>query len=248
MNDMIEHFASLHVPGKPLILYNIWDAGSAKAVAAAGAKAIATGSYGVAEANGLKDGETVPMAQVLDNARRITGAVDVPVTLDFETGYGADPAEVSRSVAAAAETGIVGINIEDKRAGTREMVDTAEQVERLRAAADSGLFVNARCDLFIVNPADTHDASLADAALERARAYAQAGARGIFFPFVRDEALIARLCEASPLPVNILIGEGVPDHRRLAELGVARISHGHGPWAAAMAWLKREAEAVFALG
>ena len=248
MNDTIEHFASLHVPGKPLILYNIWDAGSAKAVAAAGAKAIATGSYGVAEANGLKDGETVPMALVLDNARRITGAVDVPVTLDFESGYGVDAAEVARSVAAAAETGIVGINMEDKRAGTREMVDMAEQVERLRAAADSGLFVNARCDLFIVNAPDTHDVALADAALERARAYADAGARGIFFPFVRDEALIARLCEASPLPVNILIGEGVPDHRRLAELGVARISHGHGPWAAAMAWLEREAEAVFALG
>ena len=248
MINAIEHFASLHVPGKPLLLYNIWDAGSARAVAAAGARAIATGSYGVAEANGLKDGETVPMALVLDNARRIVGAVDLPVTLDFEAGYGANPAEVARSVAAAAATGIVGINMEDQRAGTREMVDTTEQVERLRAAADSGLFVNARCDLFIVNAPDTHDVALADAALERARAYADAGARGIFFPFVRDEALIARLCEASPLPVNILIGEGVPDHRRLAELGVARISHGHGPWAAAMAWLKREAEAVFALG
>ncbi len=248
MTDAIAHFASLHVPGRPLILYNIWDAGSAKAVAAAGAKAIATGSYGVAEANGLKDGETVPMALALDNARRITGAVDVPVTLDFETGYGADPAEVARSVAAAAETGIVGINMEDKRAGTREMVDPAEQSARLRAAADSGLFINARCDLFIVTPPDAHDTALADAALDRARAYAQAGARGIFFPFVREEALIAKLCESSPLPVNILIGEGVPDHRRLADLGVARISHGHGPWAAAMAWLKREAEAVLALG
>ena len=244
MINAIEHFASLHVPGKPLLLYNIWDAGSARAVAAAGARAIATGSYGVAEANGLKDGETVPMALVLDNARRITGAVDVPVTLDFETGYGAHPAEVARSVAAAAATGIVGINMEDKRAGTREMVDTTEQVERLRAAADSGLFVNARCDLFIVNAPDTHDVALADAALERARAYADAGARGIFFPFVRDEALIARLCEASPLPVNILIGEGVPGHRRLAELGVARISHGHGPWAAAMDWLEGEARKV----
>ena len=245
MSDRIEEFAKLHVPGQPLLLYNIWDAGSAKAVAAAGAKAIATGSYGVAEANGLKDGETVPMALVLDNAARIVGAVDVPVTLDFEAGYGASANEVGRSVAAAAATGVAGINMEDKRAGTREMVDTAEQVARLRAAADSGLFVNARCDLFIVTPKEAHDAALADAALERARAYADAGACGIFFPFVRDEALIAKLCEASPLPVNILIGEGVPDHRTLAALGVARISHGHGPWAAAMAWLKREAEAVF---
>lgn len=247
MTDRIEEFAKLHVPGKPLLLYNIWDAGSAKAVAAVDAKAIATGSYGVAEANGLKDGETVPMELALANASRIVGAVDVPVTLDFEAGYGATAEEVGRSVAAAAAKGIAGINMEDKRAGTREMVDTAEQVARLRAAADSGLFVNARCDLFIVTPPDAHDAELADAALERARAYADAGARGIFFPFVRDETLIAKLCEASPLPVNILIGEGVPGHRRLAELGVARISHGHGPWAAAMAWLQCEAEAVFGL-
>lgn len=247
MTDKIEEFAKLHVPGKPLLLYNIWDAGSAVVVAAAGAKAIATGSYGVAEANGLKDGETVPTDLALANARRIVGAVDLPVTLDFEAGYGATADEVGRSVAAAAATGIVGINMEDKRAGTREMVDTPEQVARLRAAADSGLFVNARCDLFIVTPKEAHDAALADAALERARAYAQAGARGIFFPFVRDEGLIARLCEGSPLPVNILIGEGVPDHRALANLGVARISHGHGPWAAAMAWLQREAEAVFGL-
>ncbi len=248
MNDLVEAFAGLHVPGRPLILYNIWDAGSAKAVAAAGAKAIATGSYGVAEANGLKDGEAVPMALALDNASRIVGAVDLPVTLDFEAGYGVDSAEVARSVAAAAATGIAGINMEDKRAGTREIVDMAEQAARVRAAADSGLFVNARCDLFIVNAPDAHDTALAEAALERARAYANAGARGIFFPFVRDEALIARLCESSPLPVNILIGDGVPGHRRLADLGVARISHGHGPWAAAMAWLKLEAEAVFALG
>lgn len=245
MTNRIEEFAGLHVPGKPLLLYNIWDAGSAKAVAAAGAKAIATGSYGVAEANGLKDGETVPMALALANARRIVGAVDVPVTLDFEAGYGVTADEVGRSVAAAAATGIAGINMEDKRAGTREMVDTAEQVARLRAAADSGLFVNARCDLFIVNPPEAHNTALADAALERAKAYADAGARGIFFPFVRDAGLIERLCKGSPLPVNILIGEGVPDHRTLGDLGVARISHGHGPWAAAMAWLKREAEAVF---
>jgi 2-methylisocitrate lyase-like PEP mutase family enzyme len=247
MSDIIEQFAALHVPGSPLILYNIWDAGSAVAVAAAGAKAIATGSYGVAEANGLKDGETVPVDLALANARRIVGAIDLPVTLDFETGYGTTPADVGRSVVMAAQTGIVGINMEDKKAGTREMVDSAEQAARLRAAADTGLFVNARCDLFIVNPPQSHDETLADAALERARAYADAGARGIFFPFVRDPRLIARLCEGSPLPVNILIGEGVPGHKELASLGVARISHGHGPWAAAMATLRREAEAVFGL-
>ncbi len=81
--------------------------------------------------------------------------------------------------------------------------------------------------------------------VERAKAYADAGAAGLFAPFLRDETLIARLCEKSPLPVNILMGAGIPDHRRLAELGVARISHGHGPWAAAMDWLQAEARKVY---
>jgi 2-methylisocitrate lyase-like PEP mutase family enzyme len=246
MTDMIEAFAGMHQPGHPLILYNIWDAGSAKAVAAAGAKAIATGSFGVAEANGFKDGETVPVEFALANAARIVSAVDVPVSLDFEAGYGATAADVGRSVGRAAATGIVGINMEDKHPVARTMVETGEQVARLRAAADSGLFINARCDLFILTPPDGHDDALVDAALERAKAYADAGAGGVFFPFVRDARLIARLCEGSPLPVNILIGDGVPEHRDLAELGVARISHGHWPWAAAMEMLTREAATVFA--
>ena len=113
------------------------------------------------------------------------------------------------------------------------------------AAAASGLFVNARADLFILTPPAEHSRDVADALLERARAYADAGARGLFVPFLTDEALIAYICEASPLPVNILIHPQGPRHARLAELGVARISHGHGPWAAAMDWLTEQAKAVY---
>ena len=98
MTSKIEQFRALHVPGKPLVLYNIWDAGSARAVAEAGAKAIATGSYGVAEANGFKDGETLPLDIVLENLRRILTVTDLPVTIDMEAGYGDTPAEVGRSV------------------------------------------------------------------------------------------------------------------------------------------------------
>src|SRR5258708_35535472 len=86
-----EQFRALHVPGKPFVLFNIWDAGGAKAVARAGAKAIATGSWSVANANGFADGERVPLALAIENLRRIVGATDLPVTIDLESGYGDTP-------------------------------------------------------------------------------------------------------------------------------------------------------------
>jgi 2-methylisocitrate lyase-like PEP mutase family enzyme len=139
----------------------------------------------------------------------------------------------------------VGINLEDKDPATRELFPVEKAAKRIAAAAQSGLFVNARADIFIVTPPADHDAALVDVALERAAAYADSGARGLFAPFLRDESLIARLCERSPLPVNIMMGAGIPGHKRLAELGVARISHGHGPWAAAMDWLADEARKIY---
>lgn len=245
MNEKIKAFGDLHVPGNPVILYNIWDAGSAKAVADAGAKAIATGSWGVACAHGYKDGETFPVELVLANLTQILQVTDLPVTLDFESGYGAGPAEVEAAVARAADVGAAGINLEDKDPVTRQLFSTADAAARIRAAASSGMWINARADLFIVTPKEQHDAALVDAVIERAKAYADAGANSLFVPFVYDAALVARLCEKSPLPVNILVGEGIPDIKTLAGLGVARISHGHSPWAAAMDRLGTEAKMAF---
>lgn len=245
MTERIDAFAALHVPGDPLILYNIWDAGSAAAVAKAGAKAIATGSWGVAGAHGFKDGESFPLDKVLTNLREILGVTDLPVTIDMEAGYGEAPADVARSVMRAADAGAVGINIEDKDPATRQLFATDDAAARIAAAAASGVFVNARADLFILTPPADHSVTVADALLERARAYADAGAGGLFVPYLTDDVLIAYVCEQSPLPVNILIHPDGPDHARLAELGVARISHGHGPWAAAMDWLTAQAAVVY---
>jgi 2-methylisocitrate lyase-like PEP mutase family enzyme len=234
MNDKIKAFGDFHVPGDPLILYNIWDAGSAKAVSEAGAKAIATGSWGVACSLGFKDGETLPLDAALENLERILSVTDLPVTIDLEAGYGADPAAVGASVARVAAAGAVGINIEDKDPATRQSFETADAAGRIKAAAASGLWINARADLFILTPKERHDAALVDEVIERAKAYADAGANSLFVPFIYAPDLIAQLCEKSPLPVNILVGDGVPNIKTLAELGVARISHGHGPWAKAM--------------
>src|ERR1041385_5976405 len=114
MASKYESFAALHVPGDPVILSNIWDVGSALAVVAAGAKALATGSHPVADANGWPDGQQVPIDFALANARRILEAVDVPLTVDFEGAYSTDPQECGENVVRLAETGAVGCNIEDQ--------------------------------------------------------------------------------------------------------------------------------------
>jgi 2-methylisocitrate lyase-like PEP mutase family enzyme len=192
----------------------------------------------------MADGEKLPLVTALATLAEIVAITDLPVSIDMEAGYGADAATVATSVQQAASMGAAGINIEDKDPATRLLFPVAEASARIAAAAASGLFINARADLFILTPAADHDVALVDQVIERAKAYADAGARGLFAPFLKDTALIARLCKASPLPVNIMMGPGVPDHKALAELGVARISHGHGPWAAAMDWLEGEARKV----
>ena len=243
-SDKVDAFAALHVPGAPLILFNIWDAGSAAAVARSGAKAIATGSWGVAGAHGIGDGEKLPLNIAIATLNEIVAITDLPVTIDMEAGYGADAEGVGASIARAADAGASGINLEDKDPITKILFSVEEQSTRIAAAAATGVFVNARADIFIVTPPAEHNGALVDALIERAKAYADAGARSLFAPFLQDAALIERLCASSPLPVNILMRPGCPDHKSLAALGVARISHGHGPWAAAMAALEEQARLV----
>ena len=108
-----EQFRALHIPGKPLVLFNIWDAGGAKAVATGGAQAIATGSWSVANANGFGDGERIPLALAIDNLRRIVGATELPVTIDLESGYGDTSEPVGETIAVAIDAGAVGCNLED---------------------------------------------------------------------------------------------------------------------------------------
>jgi len=244
-------FRSLHVPGRPLVLFNVWDAGSAKAVAAGGARALATGSWSVAAAHGFTDGEQMPFDLCLANLQRIVGATDLPVTIDLEGGYGADPAAVGETVTRALRAGAIGCNIEDsfpENGSLREASDQAARLGAARAAADAlGIpaFLNARTDVFFQTGADQHDESMVSAALERGRIYAEAGADGLFVPGLADERLIGRLVEKSPLPVNIMASGTTPPAPRLAELGVARISHGPGPYLLAMRALEDAARAAF---
>jgi len=246
-HDYRETFAALHVPGEPVLLYNVWDVGSAKAVAAGGAKALATGSHGVAEANGFPDGEGMPFNLFLDCTRRIAQGVELPVTADFESGFAVDPARLEEHARYLAETGVVGCNFEDQEIGGPGLHPVAEQARRVAAVVASGLWVNARTDLFLrklVAGENPNDRSLLPEALERAHAYADAGAHSFFIPGVSDLELIAEVCAASPLPVNVIKGDAL-EIAPLAHAGVARISWGPRPWRWAMERLTAEAKALY---
>lgn len=239
-------FAALHVPGDPLVLFNVWDAGSARAVADAGAQAIATGSWSVAAAQGYADGEALPIDLAIANIARIAAAVTLPVSIDFEGGYAADPDGVAANFARALDAGAIGCNFEDQLVGGEGLYPIADQAARIAAlrAVSADAFINARTDLFLKAAASAHDLDLVEAALRRADAYAKAGADGFFAPGLRDEALIAALCQASPLPVNIIVFPGFPERAQLAAAGVARISHGPGPYRMAMAAVTEAARAA----
>lgn len=243
-------FRALHVPGRPLVLFNVWDAGSAKAVAEAGAAALATGSWSVAAAHGFADGEALPLELAVANLARIVAATGLPVSIDLESGYGAGPRDVGRTVELAAGAGAVGCNIEDSfptDGSLRRLGEAAERVAAARAAFDrAGVrgFVNARTDVFFQGTPGTHDGAVADSALERARAYAGAGADGLFVPGLVDAALIARVVEGSPLPVNVMVGPGTPPMAELAARGVSRVSHGPGPYRLAMGVVEEAARSA----
>lgn len=243
--EKAKRFAELQVKGKPLLLYNAWDAGSAKAILAAGAKAIATSSWSVAEAQGYRDGEAIPIALAEQIVARIAATIDAPVTVDFEGGYSEDDGELAGNVSRLLDLGVIGINFEDrvvKGAGLYDIDRQARRISAIRKAAEQKgveLFINARTDAFFEHGDDA--AQAVGEALDRAKAYAVAGASGYFVPGLVDDALIGRVCESVSLPVNVMVMEGVPSNARLAELGVARISYGPIPYVRAMKALEREA-------
>ena len=243
MPTQFETFAALHVPGDPLVLYNIWDAGSARAVAAAGAKALATGSHPVGDASGFGDGERVPLDFVFANASRIMAAVDLPLTVDFEGGYALDPELTAANVAALAATGAVGCNFEDQVIGGEGVHPLKDQVRRIaaiRKAVGDAFFINARTDLYLKTK--EHDAALVDAVIERGKAFADAGASGFFVPRLADARQVERVVRDVPLPLNLIAFPGAPSKKEWANAGAARISHGPFPHRALMATLEQMAK------
>src|SRR3954471_14211960 len=238
MASNYEAFAALHVPGRPVILYNIWDVGSALAVVAAGAKALAIGSHPVADANGWPDGQQVPIDFALANAKRIADAVEVPLTVDFESAYSDDAEQGAANVARLKATGAVGCNFEDQVIGGEGLHPLELQVRRIAAirnAVGADFYINARTDLFLKT--QNYDDALIDEVVHRGKAFADAGASGFFVPRLADAGQIERVVREVPLPLNVIAFPGAPEKKVWADAGVARISHGPFPHRALMATL-----------
>lgn len=225
-------FKALHVAGQPLVLVNIWDAGSAQAVASTGARALGTSSWAVAAAHGLADGESLALDLAIANLQRIVASTDLPVSVDVESGYGDPGQTIERTIAA----GAIGCNIEDSFPHNGKLREVSEQTARIRqarrAADATGIpyFINARTDVFFQKAVCDSETSLLRAVIERAHAYADAGADGLFVPGLANIECIAQLVTASPLPVNVMLGADSPDPDEFARVGVARVSYGPTPY------------------
>jgi 2-methylisocitrate lyase-like PEP mutase family enzyme len=246
--ERAHRFASLHVKGNPLILYNAWDAGSARAIATAGSPAIATSSWAVAAAHGYEDGESIPLTFVEQIIARVIAAVESPVTVDAEGGYSDDPDASAKNIARLVDLGAIGINFEDRIVAGKGLHGIEAQCRRIAAiramadARDIPLFINARTDIYLGTGIAAADGL--DEARERAAAYADAGASGFFVPGLVDLRAIGALCSTIKLPLNVMAMPELPDVRALADAGVARISHGPGPYRQTMEALRAAAQAI----
>ncbi|KAJ56649.1 PEP phosphonomutase [Actibacterium mucosum KCTC 23349] len=221
-----EMFRALHKPGDPFILANAWDAGSAKMLAALGAPAIGTSSSAHAFTLGKPDGVT--RDEALAHAQDLVAAVDVPVSGDWENGFGDDPDTCAETVRLAAEVGLAGISIEDTVIGTGGSYDFDLSVERIRAAAAAARALPQ--DFFLLARADgvlrrTYDV---DEAMRRLQAFEAAGADGLYLILPPSLDDVARLCKTTHLPVNAIAAGPHARYTRadFAAIGVARISLG----------------------
>jgi 2-methylisocitrate lyase-like PEP mutase family enzyme len=248
-----DYFRRLHRGGPILVLPNVWDVASARIVEQAGARAIATSSAGIAFALGYPDGQHIRCAEMVEVVGRIARAVDLPVTGDFEAGYGKTIEAVVENVRAVIAAGVAGINFEDGKGETvPELEDIELQSDKIRAIREMAasveipIVINARTDVFLAGIGET--SGRFDHAVRRANAYRKAGADCLFVPGVVDAETIARLVKSIDGPLNILAGPGCPAIPKLQELGVARVSVGSKPMCATMGLVQQIARELLEKG
>jgi 2-methylisocitrate lyase-like PEP mutase family enzyme len=221
----------LHTPGDPVLLPNVWDVATARAVVTAGFPVVATTSWGIAGALGYEDDERAPGDEMLAAAARIARAVDSPVNIDAEAGYGKEPAEL---VTALKHMGAAGCNLEDTDHALGALRDVAERAKWLAAvrdaatASDYPLVINARIDVFLepyiagVDPSTQIE--MVPEAVERANAYLDAGADCVYPVALWEPEALAQFIAAVDAPVNVSRVPQMSSLKHVKALGVARVS------------------------
>lgn len=233
-------FKKLHQQDTLLVLGNVWDAKSAKLAQDSGFQALGTSSHAMANLLGYEDGENITVDEILFMVERIVKSVDIPVSVDFESGYSDNPEQVASHVKRLIDIGVVGINLEDGKVvqGIRKLQLTSLLVEKIQAikAVDTNIFINARADTFTTK----HPHALEEA-IARAKAYEKAGADGIFIPLAESQKDIQALVKAIPLPLNLFLTPKLAKLEELSKWGVRRLSHG----AKIYEWLVEQNKKVF---
>ncbi|UHP10297.1 isocitrate lyase/phosphoenolpyruvate mutase family protein [Listeria marthii] len=254
MTKNFNKLKSLHELPTPLILYNCWDVASAKAIQQGGAPVIATSSYAIAESRGVADGEHLTFDEMLFVITRIALNVSLPLTVDIESGYATDLEELAHNIERLLAIGVCGVNLEDQLIGSanpalcsvEEQCDKIKTIKETAAKMSTDIFVNARTDVFFQGREETED--LAGEAINRAEAYKEAGADAIFIPGLLSPKLIRAFVEKSPIPVNVMMMDGMLSSAELQEIGVKRISYGPFSFFRTKLAIQQEVERIFAGG
>lgn len=224
------NFTQLHQQNRPLVIANVWDAGSAVAAQQAGYQALGTSSAAIAAMLGYEDGEAMTFDELFYIVSRIKSVTELPLSVDIEAGFGQTAREISINLQRLTDIGVVGINLEDSKViqGTRQLLKAdifAAYLADIRAALiqqNQPLFINVRTDTYLLN----HQQALQET-LFRGQLYQQAGADGLFVPCLTAEQDIAAICQQTALPVNVMCMPDLPDFELLWQLGVKRISMGN---------------------
>lgn len=229
MSTPYQKFKSLHASNELFILPNAWDARSAIMFEENNFPAVATSSAAVANSLGYEDGENMSFDDYTFVIRRILSSINVPLTVDIETGYGTTNLEIAENILHLADLGVAGINIEDSviQKSGRVLKDAAAFAKTISfiknklKAQGVDLFINVRCDTYILNVENKQQETI-----NRLKLYSESGADGIFLPFIRDEKDIAAAVANATLPLNVMCVPDLPDFDTLNKLGVKRVSMG----------------------
>jgi 2-methylisocitrate lyase-like PEP mutase family enzyme len=222
-----ELFRSQHHSGRLLILPNIWEAMGAKLMVKEGYPSVATASVATAISNGYADGENIPFAQLIGVVKKITSAVDVPVTVDIERGYAGSIALLKENIRLLIENGGVGINIEDSMPDKKGLFSISDYCRKIESIKETSvqcgvpIVINARSDIFVLKMENA-----VSQAIERGKAYRSAGADSFYPILIDDYEDISRIVEAVKMPVNVNLLKPIADLRRLEKMGVSRVSIG----------------------
>jgi len=226
--SQFDNFSDLHRQDAPLLLGNVWSAHSARIFQDLGFKAVGTSSAAIAATLGYEDGENMPFDDLLRVVSSIQEKIDIPLTVDIESGYGSDADEILLNIEALYKFGIVGINLEDSVVNeNRELVDAEEIAEKISVIKEKlgeeniEVFLNVRTDPYMVGLEGAYAETL-----KRSRLYAESGADGIFVPAIVNESEIRGVVKSTILPINIMCMPNLPGFENLKGLGVKRVSMG----------------------